>query len=80
MRMSFVFFGCDFFVRQWFYVQIRCIDRICIVPLSSSEIKKSVRSNSEIVGAASEKLDSGPENTSVVDNETGETSEMPENQ
>ena len=61
-------------------MQIRCIDRICIVPLSSSEIKKNVRSNSEIVGAASEKLDSGPENTSVVDNETGETSEMPENQ
>ena len=80
MRMSFVFFRCDFFVRQWFYVQIRCIDRICIVPLSSSEIKKSVKSNSEIVDAASEKLDSGPENTSVVDNETGETSEMPENQ
>ena len=80
MRMSFVFFRCDFFVRQWFYVQIRCIDRICIVPLSSSEIKKSVKSNSEIVGAASEKPDSGPENTSVVDNETGETSETPENQ
>jgi hypothetical protein len=80
MRMSFVFFRCVFFVRQWFYVQIRCIDRICIVPLSSSEIKRNVRSNSEVVGAASEKPDSGPENTSVVDNETGETSEMPENQ
>lgn len=53
-------------------MQIRCIDRICIVPLSSSEIKKSVKSNSEIVGAASEKPDSGPENTSVVDNETGD--------
>ena len=52
-------------------MQIRCIDRICIVPLSSSEIKKNVRSNSEVVGAASEKPDSSPENTSVVDNETG---------
>ena len=61
-------------------MQIRCIDRICIVPLSSSEIKKNVRSNPEAVDAASEKLTSTPENTSVVDNETGETSEMPENQ
>ena len=61
-------------------MQIRCIDRICVVPLSSSEIKKNVRSNSEVVGAASEKPDSGPENTSVVDDKTGETSEMSEKQ
>ena len=47
---------------------------------SAARSKKSVKSNPEAVDAASEKLTSTPGSASIIDNETGEISETPDNQ
>ena len=47
---------------------------------SAARSKKSVKSNPEAVDAASEKFASNPENSSIINNETGEISETPDNQ
>ena len=41
---------------------------------SAARSKKSVKSNPEAVDAASEKFASNPENSSIINNETGEIS------
>lgn len=47
---------------------------------SAARSKKSVKSNPEAVDAASEKLTSNLGSISIIDNETGEISETPDNQ